>query len=531
MKKRTKKLLALLLGSVMSLSLLAGCGSDGTAQNTAVESSEASESAESAQAAGDAAGEEASAIDTSEYVELKMYLVGDKPEGFDDVYEKVNEILLEKLNCSISVDWLSWAEHGTKYSLLFSSGEDFDLIYTASSWCHLEQTVTLGGFMELEESFIQTYAPDVWAMMPEVAWKQATIDGSIWVVPANYVEVTPDCVAIRGDWMEELGYEDITTFDELTSFYRDLAATGRYGAQEGNLYWQWFQSMGYAVVSGAPSDGELFLYNSNDTSDLEVKYILDWDEFTEYCHLMKELADAGAWPNDYLGATYDRQDGLVNGRAATMVWNAGSCLTYANQVNAEHPDWNVNIYNIMPDVEFTATKYTNSGLAINVNSKNPERAMMVINEFATNQELQDLTELGIEGVHWNAVGDDQYSKIGSGYTASNCWGWRNMDLMRTEYKEDPTEADLKVDELNAYFLEHVKQEDHILDSFSFDTTNVSTQFAAVEAAMGTYMDPLQGGLVEDVDATLEQFRAALEAAGVRDLLEELQRQIDEAAAN
>lgn len=101
----------------------------------------------------------ASDVDTSEPMELKMYLIGDRTPDFDEVYGKINEILEEKLNCTLSVDFLSWGEHDTKYSLLFSGGEDFDLIFTASSWGHYEQTVALGGFSELTEEDIQTYAP------------------------------------------------------------------------------------------------------------------------------------------------------------------------------------------------------------------------------------------------------------------------------------------------------------------------------------------------------------------------------------
>lgn len=68
----------------------------------------------------------ASDVDTSEPMELKMYLIGDRTPDFDEVYGKINEILEEKLNCTLSVDFLSWGEHDTKYSLLFSGGEDFD---------------------------------------------------------------------------------------------------------------------------------------------------------------------------------------------------------------------------------------------------------------------------------------------------------------------------------------------------------------------------------------------------------------------
>lgn len=526
MMKGLKKGLALLLGTAMLTGLLAGCGSEGSGESSVENTSQVSDSAaEGSTGTTENQGND-SAVDTSEYVELKMYLVGDKPEDFDDVYAEVNKILLEKLNCTITVDWLSWAEHGTNYSLLFSGGEKFDLIYTATSWCHYEQTVGLGGFRALDQEFIETYAPDVLAMLPEVAWQQATINGSIYMVPANFVEVSPDVFAIRGDWMEEYGYEDISSIEELIAFFKDCAADGRYGNPNGGFYWNWFQSLGYSTVSGAPSNGQLVLYHANDPSDTSFAYALDWDKFSEYCHIAKELADAGAWPNDILNTTQDRQDGLLNGRGAAMVWNAGSCRTYANQANAEHPDWKVNLYNVIPDVAYTATKYINGGMAINIASENPERAMMVINEFATNRDIQDLTQLGIEGVHWNPVGDDQYEIVeGNAYNTSNNWGWRNLDIRRTQYQANPTDVDLKTQELEAYFMAHIK-EDHILDGFAFDPSNVSTQFAAVEAAMATYFDPLVNGLVADVDASLEQFRTAIEAAGVQDVLDEMQKQAD-----
>lgn len=520
-----KKLLALVLAMVMVLGMLAGCGSSGSDSGNNSSNSTPSNSSDGI-SAGDSNSE--GAIDTSEYVELKMYLVGDKPDGFDGVYEKVNEILKEKVNATVTVDWLSWAEHPTTYSLLFSGGENFDMIFTASSWCHFEQTVGLGGFKALDPSFIQTYAPDVWATLPEAAWTQATIDGSIYMLPANYIEVTPDVVAIRGDLMKQFGYDDIASYDQLISFYKDCAANGVYGNAVGSssVYWLWFESRGMRNVSGAPSNGQLVLYNCSDSSDVSLDYILDDPEFAKYCHDMKELADAGCWPSDVLSSTQDRQDGLVNGRGASMVWNAGSCKLYANQANAEHPDWDINIYNIMPNQDYFATKYINGGIGINAASKHPERALMVYNLFATDQDIQDLTQLGIKGTNWQDAGEGLYEVIdGNQYNTSNNWGWRNMAIMKEEYQSNPTAVDTKEAELKEYFLANIKAE-HPLDNFAFNTDPVSTQFAAVEAAMGTYFDPLVNGLVNDVDTSLEQFRSAMESAGIQAVLDEMQKQVD-----
>ena len=506
-----KKLAALFTAAAVMMGTLAGCGSGSGA---------------SAGEQNAAQGEESTGVvDTSEHVDLKMYLIGERTPDFDEVYGKINEILEEKLNCSLSVDFLSWGEHDTKYSLLFSSAEDFDLIFTASGSCHYEQTVALGGFYPLSEEFIQTYAPDIWEVVPEVAWDQARIDGQIYMVPNYSNEFGQDVLAVRGDLMEQYGIDQISSWDELKEFYYACAQNGMYASQGGPWY-QYFQAQGLSTTGGAPKGGELVLYNAQDPEDLDFYYLLDWDGFADYCHQVKEMADAGCWSSDVLNSSDERQTGLLTGRTAGMIWNMGSCRTYGRQANEENPGWNVTMVDPVADLPKRVQPYINNGVAINLNSQHKERAMMVLNEFYTNPEVYDLAMLGIEGKHWEAVGDDQYTVIDeSNYGVSNnCnWGWNNTEIERTEYIEDRTPLDDTYDAMLEEWGNNIK-EAHPYDGFNFDITNVSTQFAAVEAALGNYYDPLINGLVDDVDASIEALRSALESAGIRDVLAEMERQ-------
>lgn len=524
MRKGTKKLLSVLLITAMAVGMLAGCGTSKKAANSA--------SSNSVTKAGESGTEgETSAIDTSKHVDLTMYLIGERTPDFDEVYKKINEILEKKLNCTLKVEFLSWGEHDTKYSLLFSSQADFDLIFTASSWCHYEQTVALGGFAPLSEEFIQTYAPGIWKVVPEMAWDQAKIDGQIYMVPNYSNEFNQDVMAIRGDLMKKYGFDDISSWDELIAFYKACAADGMY-ASLGAPWFQYFQSKGFSITGGAPKGGELVLYDAQNPDDLEFTYVPEWDGFRDYCVQMKELADAGCWSNDVLNSSDERQTGLLTGKTAGMIWNLGSCATYAKQANKENPDWNVTIVDPIKAQPKKVNPYINNGVAINANSKNKERAMMVLNEFYTNPDVYDLAMLGIEGKHWEAVGDDQYKVLDeSGYgVSSNCnWGWNNADIQRTEYIENRTALDDKVDELKETFNNNIKPE-HVYDGFNFDPTSVSTQFAAVEAALGNYYDPLKNGLVDDVDKSIKEMKAALESAGIQDVLDEMKRQAKEYVA-
>ena len=97
--------------------------------------------------------------------------------------------------------------------------------------------------------------------------------------------------------------------------------------------------------------------------------------------------------------------------------------------------------------------------------------------------------------------------------------------MRDELEENPTDVDKLENEMTEKFMANIRP-DVTLDGFTFDSTKVSTQLAAVEAAMGTYWYPLLNGMVDDVDATIDQFKSALNAAGMQDILDEMSKQIE-----
>ncbi|WP_310602160.1 ABC transporter substrate-binding protein [Anaerosporobacter sp.] len=524
-RKKVKQVLALLLCLSISLGMLAGCGSSNKKENNTSTTKNEGTTKE------DGTTDDSKTTEL-EHVDLTMYLLGDRTPDFDEVYAKVNEILERKLNCTLKVEFLSWGEHGQKYPLLFSADEDFDLIFTATSWGHYEQTVTLGGFKPLSEEFIQTYAPDIWNAVPAEAWDQAKINGEIYMVPGFNREFGQDITAVRGDLMDKYGFSEITTLDQFNDFAMKLAADGMYASQ-GGFYYQYFWSKGMNVTGGTPKSGEMILYNSQDPEDLNFYYILDWDGYTDYCKKAKEMADAGCWSQDAIYENEDRQTGLLTGKNASMLWNLATTTLYAKQANRENPTWDVRLCDLFAGMPRIVKPYINSGISINANSKKAERAMMVLNAFYTDKEIYDLTYLGIEGKHWEAVGDDQYKEIDeSGYGVdANCnWGWRNMNLTRTAYIENRTPLDDSYDKILEEWNSNIKP-NHVYDGFNFDPTNVSTQVAAVEANVDKYYTPLFYGLVKDVDATIAEFKKALEKAGIRDILDELNRQAAEFVAS
>ena len=104
----------------------------------------------------------AEALDTSEEVQLVMYIVSDRPAGQDAVDENMNAYFKEKLNCTLQINWIGWAEYANKYPMLYSSGEKFDMAYCAT-WLNFANLARRGAFMPFND-LLPTYAPDNYAL-------------------------------------------------------------------------------------------------------------------------------------------------------------------------------------------------------------------------------------------------------------------------------------------------------------------------------------------------------------------------------
>ena len=133
--KKASKLISTLLTAAMVGTLLAGCG--GSSSNTTTAESVADKGTASTEAAS--SGE--TGLDTSEEVELVMYVVSNEPAKQQELTDNMNKIFKEKLNCTLKINYIGWAEYPNKYPLLFSSGEAFDMAY-AATWLNFSAPVS-----------------------------------------------------------------------------------------------------------------------------------------------------------------------------------------------------------------------------------------------------------------------------------------------------------------------------------------------------------------------------------------------------
>ena len=225
--KKLRKALAVSMAIAMTGGLLAGCGSN----NSSSSNGRAAKSGSTSPASGE--------LDTSEFVELSMYVISDRPAGQDAIDENLNKLLKEKLNCSLKINWIGWAEYANKYPLLFSSGEEFDMAYSAS-WLNFASLAQKGAFKSLDELW-PTYAPKNFAAQSEEAKQQATVNGPFY--RGDLVEGT--------EWDGKMEtFEDIEEYcDIIKETHPEMECIDLYSTAP-EIFFMYMENQGLATFNG-----------------------------------------------------------------------------------------------------------------------------------------------------------------------------------------------------------------------------------------------------------------------------------------
>lgn len=164
---------------------------------------------------------------------------------------------------------------------------------------------------------------------------------------------------------------------------------------------------------------------------------------------------------------------------------------------------------------------------VGVNSENPEKAVELLNLLNTDNYVANTIRFGIEGEYYNVTEDNRLDFTGtlnadpSARTYYKWYGWQygNIFAMSLPLQEnDALFENLKAANENALPADHI--------GFVVDTSNIVNELAAIGTVRTKYEDNLVFGMIDDVEGSLAQMNADLEAVGVQKIIDEIQKQIN-----
>ncbi|MCQ2457305.1 MAG: ABC transporter substrate-binding protein [Clostridia bacterium] len=474
-----------------------------------------------------------------EPVTITYLVTGDIPTNrTDEVLAMINEKLIEKVGAKLEIRWIEWTDWTTNYNLAIATQSgDIDLVGTATDWLDAWPNTQKGGFLPLSEEMLKEYAPLTWAAIPADHWEKCKFNGEIYLIPEDqYAQWTNHGFMYRGDWAAEAGLADgVHSWDDLGKYLAyvkenkpdvipwDADGNGSSYSQQMSGGWQTSHT-GNIYIEGMGVD--LFYGESAENPYTLSTYYLDSDEFVNFAKTMKSWADAGYWRTDVLNYTGDVAAEMKEGTTAARQHHTETWTGFRTEMENAQPGSDLGFFWFGEEMGNVVTlNITHGAMAIASSSKNPEKALQVYDLLRNDPELYQLMMYGIPGEMYT-LDDNGYIARPEGWDEAvmGCtfnWWWGRNDGIGLRAADRDWET---IDKLYAVYNE--KAVTYPYGQFIFDRTNVSMYLDNLSNVYNTYMPRIVFGMVEDPEAYVAEYRAALKAAGIDLVMEEIQRQLD-----
>ncbi len=484
-------------------------------------------------------------------VVLEWYFRGcGQQEDTDAVEARVNELLKTvpgmehvsvNFNCFVS------SEYSQQVLLAQGSGMQIDILNTVGL-SSLAEHVEDGSFMPMD----QYLSDDLKAELPEWLWGMGTIDGKVYMVPnyqnafnSAYILMPKEYVDNYGDY-DKL-YSTLTNWDltltEKAACLEEFVMQVREGLGSTTKYAAALSisevggTLGYAFETPYDAFGKGFMVKNDGNYD--VSFLYSNPEFKEKWEIYAKWFDKGILSPD--GVSTD----LKNYAYEHMMDDVSTVFCVKEQIGTpEHvaeiysASYGFDVYAIpVQQYDFIQYKWAAGGNGISSTCENPEEAAKFIELLTTGtdigKEIYNTVVFGLEGEHYTKDAKDpdrietlEYS--GSQGTESTSYAAMKWIIGNSFYAYKNQAVLDGQFELAKELNEAESTVSSPLIGFAPSTAKISTQIAAVSAVYGEYVQTLTSGVKGEAgwEATYNEFMQKLQEAGVQDVIDEYQRQVD-----
>jgi putative aldouronate transport system substrate-binding protein len=507
---------------VLSLCLLAataltGCG------GTSPASSEAASGAASSEAASSAASEA-----PKETVTLNFWTVGTAQDAQSRINDAVNSYLKDTLKSNIQINYqeLGWSDdYNNKANNALSTGQGVDVLFTANWAANFQQNALQGNFLQLDD-YLAKY-PQVTDILGQSFIDASKISGHTYALPCNKEKFHSWGFLLRSDLVKKYNMDvsKIKSEKDIEPYYDEILK-GEPGITPlcvvGSMDVPGYKYLDWDNISDDDVPGAL--YPSEDSSKSQIINQFVAPESIAFYKQMQTYRAKKYIRNDAATITNGISDEIKTGKYFAFVQSLKPGKAAEMKASTNNIDWTQ--VQITPNY-CSNRETTGAMLAISKASQHPDEAMEFISLLYTDANLLNLFIYGQENTDYKKNSDGTITMVAdSGYASAN--GWRFGDQtknLRLSYEE----AD-KYDQWTQLNSSSPKLQSY---GFIFNNTdtNIATLVANTRGVTQEYYKTLFTGQAKDVDATVAEMNKKFKAAGVDDLLKEMQEQYDKWAAS
>lgn len=473
--------------------------------------------------------------DHSKEVEIVGYLLGEAPKGLPEVLDAINAKLKKDINAKLEINYIGWGDVFARYPLLLVSDQDVDFVF-AADWNYYVSEASKGAFLRLDEKMLQTYMPKHMAKLPEAALAAAKVNGNVYMVPTASPDKKVNVALFRKDIMEKAGMQEIKKFSDIEPYLAevkkdfpemvpmnldlryDLPTPYQYLLNEKIAF------PGAPVDSGDPKAEGITFDNEDPTgkivSMLDEPYLSAQKNAAK---IMKRWYDKGYINKNPYANKVRSKDNFVQGKTAVAFGNSidvASIITSAKEKG-------IDVYvkpMLSPTGHAPQTSWTNNGVAISANSKNPERTLEALDLIMEDPSYAYLAYFGLEGKNYVVTRSGKLD-LPDGVTAqSNTYPPDAAGIWfvnKNLFKPMANGSDSYI-ELSNHVEGWLKPYPYL--GFSFNSENVKDEVANMTNVSTQYAQPIFIGAVKNVDDAFNTLDKKLKAAGIDKVKAEVERQ-------
>lgn len=475
---KIKKLLALTIGLIMTSALgLTGCG------NSSVKTKE----------------------NVSKPVELVWYTIGVPQKDTLKVQAEVNKYIKDKIGANVTIKQVDWGDYTNKLQVIINSGEEFDICFTCSWANDYLANARKGAFVPLDE-LLDKYGKETKAAVDPAFWEGVKVGDKIYAIPANKeLGVAPMWVFTK-EYIDKykIDISKIKSLEDMEPYLKLIKE------KEPDVV-PFYITKDYSVPNYS-DDIIKPVGISLDDSGLKVQNNYTTDKIKSEYETMHKYYTLGYVNKDGASAKDDK--------TVKRFVTKGDGQPYADSLWSKDLGYKVVSTPIM-DTYITNSSTTGSMQAISITSKHKEKAMEFLNLLNTDKYLRNLVNYGIEGVHYQKVGDTSTIKVlpeQKNYEVPY-FAFGNLFITYTLDTEPVTKW-------NEFKKFNVASKNSPALGFKFDAKSLSAEIAGFGNIMDEFGPSLNSGTV-DPKEYLPKMNQKFKAAGIDKVIIEMQKQVND----
>lgn len=438
-----------------------------------------------------------------------------KLKDWPEVEKKLNEYSAEKIGVTCEFRYLD--KDVMANSIL--DGHEFDIAYTCNFWNDFSKNVVSGNFLDLTDEL--ALYPELKNSVIDTAWSCAEVGKRIYAIP-HMKDIGCEVFWILDSdyFLKEKGFEkdQEISFEEIEPYlkaYKDdhpddypikIAKAGITSWQNGLVDW-----MSMDILVGLDWDEQGTSRQYTVKSALEIPA---WRERLRTVHKWYEMgyinpdaAELESFPRDKSGVVQSGQGWF----GAETVW--------ANVIKKP-------IYIARFDGPYMSTSAVQSMTAVSAYTDHPVEALKLIELMNTDPWYRETARYGIEGKHYIRNYDGTVIRKTEGVENMGVQAYAQGHvtlgaLEASQFPEVPTDTHQWEKTMAGYANATVSA----VMGFTPDLSPVKDECSAIKEVILEYCPKLYTGTV-DPDEVMPEMLNRMEKAGLRKVMDVIQRQLD-----